>query len=43
MKRVVSILCLNVLTFGALAQGLINFANSPTTLISTRIGKPANP
>src|SRR5579859_5700215 len=34
MKRIVSTLCLSMMAFGALAQGLINFENTPTTLIS---------
>jgi len=31
-------LCLSAMTTGAFAQGLINFNNSPTTLISAKIG-----
>jgi hypothetical protein len=38
MKRIVSILCLSLITSGAFAQGLVNFANSPTTLVSANIG-----
>jgi hypothetical protein len=38
MKRIGLILCLSVLASGALAQGLINFANSPTTLVSVNLG-----
>jgi hypothetical protein len=38
MKRIGLILCLSVLPSGAFAQGLIDFANSPTTLVSTPIG-----
>jgi hypothetical protein len=38
MKKLAAILCLSALTTGAFAQGLINFANSPTTLVSANIG-----
>lgn len=34
MKKLAAILCLSALATGAFAQGLINFANGPTTLIS---------
>jgi hypothetical protein len=34
MKKIAAILCLSALTTGAFAQGLVTFANSPTTLIS---------
>ena len=34
MKKLAVILCLSALTTGVFAQGLINFANGPTTLIS---------
>jgi len=40
MKTFVAVLWLIVATTGALAQGLINFANSPTTLISVGAGAP---
>jgi hypothetical protein len=38
MKKLAAMLCLSAMTTGAFAQGLINFANSPTTLISANIG-----
>jgi hypothetical protein len=39
MKRISLILCLSVMeASGAFAQGLINFNNSPTTLVSVNIG-----
>jgi len=34
MKKLAAILCLTALTTGAFAQGLVNFANTPSTLIS---------
>jgi len=34
MKKLAVILCLGALTTGAFAQGLVNFFNNPTTLIS---------
>ncbi len=34
MKKLAAILCFAALTSGAFAQGLINFLNNPTTLIS---------
>jgi len=37
MKKLAAMLCMSVMTTGAFAQGLINFANSPTTLVSTTI------
>jgi hypothetical protein len=40
MKKLAAVLCLSTLTTGAFAQGLINFFNSPTTLIS--VGYPGN-
>jgi len=38
MKKLAAILCLSAMATGAFAQGLINFANSPTTLVSANIG-----
>ena len=38
MKKLAAMLCLSAMTTGAFAQGLINFNNSPTTLISANIG-----
>ena len=38
MKKLAAILCLSALTTGAFAQGLVTFANGPTTLISATIG-----
>jgi hypothetical protein len=38
MKKLAAVLCLSALTTGAFAQGLINFANSPATLVSANIG-----
>jgi len=38
MKKLAAVLCLSALTTGAFAQGLINFANSPATLVSADIG-----
>jgi len=35
MKKLAVILCLSALTTGAFAQGLVNFFNNPTTLISS--------
>jgi hypothetical protein len=40
MKKLAVILCLSALTTGAFAQGLVNFFNNPTTLISA--GTPGN-
>jgi len=37
MKKLAAMLCLSAMTTGAFAQGLINFANSPATLISANI------
>jgi len=34
MKKLAALLCLGALTTGAFAQGLVTFANGPTTLIS---------
>jgi hypothetical protein len=41
MKKLAAVLCLSALTTGAFAQGLINFANSPATLVSQQIGANA--
>jgi len=43
MKKLAAILCLGALTTGAFAQGLVAFANGPTTLISLTpaVGSPA--
>jgi hypothetical protein len=38
MKKLAAMLCLSAMTTGAFAQGLINFNNSPTTLLSANIG-----
>jgi len=38
MKKLAAMLCLSAMTTGAFAQGLINFNNSSTTLISANIG-----
>ena len=40
MKKLAAIACLCALTTGAFAQGLVTFANQPTTLISS--GSPGN-
>jgi hypothetical protein len=37
MKKLAAMLCMSVMTTGVFAQGLINFGNSPTTLISTQV------
>lgn len=34
MKKLTAMLCLSVMATGAFAQGIINFANTPTTLVS---------
>lgn len=36
MKKLAAMLCMSVMATGAFAQGLINFANNPATLISTQ-------
>jgi hypothetical protein len=38
MKKLAAMLCLSVMTTGAFAQGLVNFANNPNTLVSATIG-----
>jgi len=35
MKKLAAIVCLGALTTGAFAQGLVTFANNPTTLVSS--------
>jgi hypothetical protein len=41
MKKLAAVLCLSTLTTGTFAQGLINFFNNPSTLIS--VGPPGVP
>jgi hypothetical protein len=36
MKALTAVLCLSAVATGALAQGIINFANTPSTLISAK-------
>jgi hypothetical protein len=38
MKKLAAMLCLSVMATGAFAQGLVNFANNPQTLVSANIG-----
>jgi len=38
MKKLAAMLCLSAMTTGAFAQGLVNFANNPNTLVSANIG-----
>jgi len=38
MKKLAAMLCLSAMTTGAFAQGLVNFNNSASTLISAQIG-----
>jgi len=38
MKKLAAMLCLSAMTTGAFAQGLVNFANNPQTLVSATIG-----
>jgi hypothetical protein len=38
MKKLAAMLCLSVMTTGAFAQGLVNFANNVNTLVSANIG-----
>jgi len=43
MKKLAAMLCLSAMTTGAFAQGLVNFANNPQTLVSANInGNIAN-
>jgi hypothetical protein len=43
MKKLAAMLCLSVMATGAFAQGLVNFANNPQTLVSANInGNLAN-
>jgi len=43
MKKLAAMLCLSVMATGAFAQGLVNFANNPQTLVSANIaGSLAN-
>jgi len=37
MKKLAAMLCLSAMTTGAFAQGLVNFANNPNTLVSANI------
>jgi hypothetical protein len=38
MKKLAAMLCLSAMATGAFAQGLVNFANNPNTLVSANIG-----
>jgi hypothetical protein len=38
MKKLAAMLCLSAMATGAFAQGLVNFANNPQTLVSATIG-----
>jgi hypothetical protein len=43
MKRLTMVFCLGALTGGAFAQGLVNFFNGPTTLVSSGTSSSSTP